>query len=73
MVLRWIGTGLVKAENQFRRIRGYAAMPKLIAALENESLSQSKQPAGVGGSTEGIDGMERDSPTATSNSAGAIW
>ncbi len=45
MVLRWAGTGLVKAENQFRRVRGYTAMPKLIAALENESLSENKQPA----------------------------
>jgi transposase-like protein len=45
MVLRWVGTGLVKAESTFRRVRGYTEMPKLIAALENESLSQSKQPA----------------------------
>jgi transposase-like protein len=45
MVLRWVGTGLVKAENQFRRVRGYAALPGLIAVLENESLSENKQPA----------------------------
>ena len=45
MVLRWVGTGLVKAENQFRRVKGYKAMPKLIAALENDSLSENKQPA----------------------------
>ena len=43
--LHWVGTGLIKAENQFRRVKGYTAMPKLIAALENESLSQNKQPA----------------------------
>ena len=45
MVLRWVATGLVKAENQFRRVKGYTEMPKLIAALENESLSENKQPA----------------------------
>ena len=45
MVLRWVGTGLVKAENQFRRVKGYTAIPSLIAALENESLKHSKQPA----------------------------
>ncbi len=45
MVLRWIGTGLVKAESKFRRVRGYTAMSKLIAALENESLLEDKQPA----------------------------
>ena len=45
MVLRWVGTGLVKAENQFRRVKGYTVIPKLVAALENESLSQSKQTA----------------------------
>jgi len=45
MVLRWVGTGLVKAENPFRRVKGHAALPRLIAALENESLNQNKQPA----------------------------
>lgn len=45
MVLRWVGTGLVKAENQFRRVKGHNAMPKLIAALENVSLNQNKRSA----------------------------
>jgi len=45
MVLRWVGTGLVKAERQFRRVRGYKPMPQLIAALENESLSEGKEVA----------------------------
>ena len=45
MVLRWIGTGLIKAENQFRRVKGYTAMSKLVAALENESLSEGKDVA----------------------------
>jgi transposase-like protein len=33
MVLRWAVTGLVEAAKTFRRIRGHAAMPQLIAAL----------------------------------------
>lgn len=45
MVLRWVGTGLLKAEEQFRRVKGYKSMPQLIAALENESLSEGKDVA----------------------------
>ncbi len=45
MVLRWVGSGLLKAENQFRRVKGHTAMPKLIAALENVSLSEGKDVA----------------------------
>lgn len=41
MVLRWIGAGLIKAEQQYRRVTGHAQMPLLIAALENESLTES--------------------------------
>ena len=42
MVLRWVGTGLVKAEAQFRRVRGYKQMHLLVAALDNASLSEGK-------------------------------
>ena len=45
MVLRWVGTGLVKAERQFRRVRGYKQMHLLVAALENDSLSEGKDVA----------------------------
>jgi transposase-like protein len=45
MVLRWMGTGLVKAERQFRRVKGHKAVPQLVAALENLSLSGSKDVA----------------------------
>ena len=45
MVLRWAGTGLVKAEAQFRRVRGHKQMKLLVAALENESLSEGKDVA----------------------------
>ena len=39
---RWIGSGLVVAEKQFRRIDGYRALPGLIAAIEAD-LKQSKK------------------------------
>jgi transposase-like protein len=45
MVLRWVGTGLVKAELQFRRVRGYKQMHLLVAALTNDSLSEGKDVA----------------------------
>lgn len=45
MVLRWIGTGLVKAEHQFRRVKGHAAMPQLVAALEGASLPDDRDAA----------------------------
>ena len=34
MRLRWIAVGLLAAEKQFRRVRGYKLMPKLLAALD---------------------------------------
>jgi putative transposase len=37
---RWVGSGLLVAENQFRRITGYKLIPVLIEELKN--LSQSK-------------------------------
>jgi putative transposase len=43
---RWVGSGLVVAEKQFRRIDGYRALPGLIAALEAD-LKQSKTTARV--------------------------
>jgi transposase-like protein len=45
MALRWTGSGLVRAEHQFRRVKGHAAIPALIAALENVSLTESKDVA----------------------------
>ena len=45
MVLRWVGTGLLKAEVQFRRVKGHAAMHQLVAALESVSLSDDKAAA----------------------------
>ena len=45
MVLRWAGSGLVRAEQQFRRVKGHEQIPQLISALENVSLNNSKDVA----------------------------
>jgi len=45
-VERWVGSGLVVAEKQFRRIDGHRALPGLIAALEAD-LKQPKTAAKV--------------------------
>jgi len=45
MVLRWAGTGLLKAEAQFRRVGGHKQMKLLVTALENDSLSEGKDVA----------------------------
>lgn len=34
--LRWCATAFLRAEKQFRRVRGYKAMPVLLVALDNE-------------------------------------
>ena len=33
---RWVGSGLIVAERQFRRIDGYRALPGLISLLEGQ-------------------------------------
>ena len=43
---RWVGSGLVVAEKQFRRIDGYRALPGLLVALEAD-LKQPKTTARV--------------------------
>ena len=45
MVLRWAGSGLVRAEQQFRRVKGHEKIAQLITALENVSLNKSKDVA----------------------------
>ena len=42
MALRWVGTGLVKAQSQFRRLKGYRQMGALVAALESDPLQSTK-------------------------------
>jgi putative transposase len=45
MVLRWVGTGLVRAEAQFRRVRGHKDMALLVAALEGRALPDGERVA----------------------------
>jgi putative transposase len=45
-VERWVGSGLLVAEKQFRRIDGYRALPGLLTTLEAD-LKQPKQAARV--------------------------
>ena len=37
MIVRWIGTALLEASKGFRRLRGHAGMPKLVAALRERN------------------------------------
>ena len=39
MVLRWTAAGVLEAERKFRRVTGYTAMPKLVAALRAHDAS----------------------------------
>jgi transposase-like protein len=48
MMLRWIGTGLHEAQKQFRRLKGFRDMKRLVAALDrvnNPGVEQRKQVA----------------------------
>ncbi len=45
MAMRWMGSGMIRAENQFRRVKGHGQIPALIVALENVSLRESKDVA----------------------------
>jgi hypothetical protein len=33
MILRWTAAGVLEAERHFRKVAGYRAIPKLVAAL----------------------------------------
>jgi putative transposase len=48
MALRWTAAGMVAAEGQFRRVKGFRQLPKLLAAL---AAATAEQPA--------VDGRER--------------
>jgi putative transposase len=49
MMLRWVGTGLHEAQRQFRRLKGFRDMKRLVAALDrlntNSGVEQRKQVA----------------------------
>jgi transposase-like protein len=40
MMLRWVGSAILEAEKNFRRIRGYRELPSLIAALRSQTTSK---------------------------------
>lgn len=42
MVLRWAGSGLVRAEGQFRRVKGYKELPVLLGALDDDNLQATR-------------------------------
>lgn len=45
MVLRWAGSGLVRAESQFRRVKGCKALPELLSALDDDNLQATREVA----------------------------
>lgn len=45
MRLRWTAAGLVQAEKNFRKIRGYRAMAKLLAALDQRDVAETTKAA----------------------------
>jgi len=40
MALRWTAAGMLAAESQFRRVKGYRQLPQLLAALESATVDQ---------------------------------
>jgi len=40
MALRWAAAGMLAAEEQFRRVKGYRELPKLAAALEHATTDE---------------------------------
>lgn len=42
MIQRWVAAALREAEKQFRRVRGYRDMPRLIAALDIARMSETR-------------------------------
>jgi hypothetical protein len=39
---RWVGSGLLVAEKQFRRIQGYKQIPNLLRELDMDAASKSE-------------------------------
>ena len=40
MKKRWIAAGMLEAERSFRRVKGHADMPALVAAIHTEVLAR---------------------------------
>jgi putative transposase len=45
MILRWTAAGVLEAERSFRKIAGYRALPKLVAALRARPLDRTRTPS----------------------------
>ena len=45
MLVRWIAAAVDEARRSFRRVRGYEALPKLIAALDRRTVDTQKEVA----------------------------
>jgi len=45
MVMRWTAAGMKHAKASFRRVKGFAQMPALIAALEETTRTAHTKPA----------------------------
>ena len=43
MILRWTAAGVLDAERHFRKIAGYRALPKLVAALRAHDAELDRQ------------------------------
>jgi hypothetical protein len=46
MALRWAAAGMLAAEGQFRRVKGYQELPALAAALE-QATTADRHPLGL--------------------------
>ena len=44
MILRWTAAGVLEAERNFRKVAGYRALPKLVAALRAHDLAIEREP-----------------------------
>ena len=43
MILRWTAAGVLEAERRFRKVAGYRALPKLVAALRAHDAAVYRQ------------------------------
>ena len=44
---RWVGSGLLVAERQFRKVQGYREIPSLLSSLANAAAKKAVAPAGA--------------------------
>ena len=42
MILRWTAAGVLEAERSFRKVAGYRALPKLVAALRAHDVAMDR-------------------------------